>query len=205
MLATLLVFGIGISRSAGCTRSAQAQRIEEVLFGLKIKRAGKIMVSTVWIHPYEQINGWREIAGSRVAPRLGAMDSAYTACRKDSSRPSKRCVARDLVASAIRHSGVQGVRILCCSTSRNPEPRKRRKRPKSGPQYHEATSAVHPQETPGARLGSSPFRPSRFQGAKISSVHIPMREVPGVSRTRAHSIVEWIQGRQISEGRVAPD
>jgi hypothetical protein len=37
------------------------------------------MVSTVRIHPYEQINGWREIADSEVAPRLGAMDSAYIA------------------------------------------------------------------------------------------------------------------------------
>jgi hypothetical protein len=40
MLATFLVFGIGIHRSAGCSRRAQAQRIKEVLFGLKIKRAG---------------------------------------------------------------------------------------------------------------------------------------------------------------------
>ena len=40
MLATLLVFGIGIFGSAGCTRSAQVQHTEEVLFGLKIKRAG---------------------------------------------------------------------------------------------------------------------------------------------------------------------
>jgi hypothetical protein len=40
MLATFLVFGIGIHRSAGCPRSAQAQHIKEVLFGLKIKRAG---------------------------------------------------------------------------------------------------------------------------------------------------------------------
>ena len=40
MLATLLVFGIRIHRSAGCTRSDQAQRIKEVLFGLKIKRVG---------------------------------------------------------------------------------------------------------------------------------------------------------------------
>jgi hypothetical protein len=64
-------------RSAGCTRSAQAQRIEEVLFGLKIKRAGKIIVSTVWIHPYEQINGWWEITDSRVAPRIAQIDSAH--------------------------------------------------------------------------------------------------------------------------------
>jgi hypothetical protein len=42
---------------------------------------------------------------------------------KDSSRPSKGRVARDLVASAFRHSGVRRVRVLCCSTSRNPEPR----------------------------------------------------------------------------------
>jgi hypothetical protein len=70
MLATILVFGIGISRSAGCTRSAQAQRTEKVLFGLKIKRAGRIIVSTVRIHPYEQINGWREIANKEVAPKL---------------------------------------------------------------------------------------------------------------------------------------
>jgi hypothetical protein len=35
ILATLLVFGIGISRSAGCTRNAQAQHTEEVLFDLK--------------------------------------------------------------------------------------------------------------------------------------------------------------------------
>jgi hypothetical protein len=40
LLATLLVFGIRISRSAGCMRSAQAQRIKDVLLGLKIKRAG---------------------------------------------------------------------------------------------------------------------------------------------------------------------
>ena len=53
VLATLLVFDIERSRSAGCMRSAQAQRIEEVMFGLKIKRAGKIIVSTVLIHPHE--------------------------------------------------------------------------------------------------------------------------------------------------------
>jgi hypothetical protein len=70
MLATLLVFGIGISRSAGCTRSAQAQQTEEVLFGLKIKQAGKIIVSTLWIHPYEHINGWREIANRKVALKI---------------------------------------------------------------------------------------------------------------------------------------
>ena len=45
MLATFLVFGIGIHRSAGCPRSAQAQRIKEVLFGLEIKRAGSSFFS----------------------------------------------------------------------------------------------------------------------------------------------------------------
>jgi len=40
MLAALLVFGIGISGSAGCMRSTQTQPTEEVLFGLKIKQAG---------------------------------------------------------------------------------------------------------------------------------------------------------------------
>jgi hypothetical protein len=45
LLATFLVFGIGIHRSAGCPKSAQAQRIKEVLFGLKIKRAGSSFFS----------------------------------------------------------------------------------------------------------------------------------------------------------------
>jgi hypothetical protein len=45
VLATFLVFGIGIHRSAGCPKSAQAQRIKEVLFGLKIKRAGSSFFS----------------------------------------------------------------------------------------------------------------------------------------------------------------
>jgi hypothetical protein len=80
LFATLLVFGIGISRSAGCTRSAQAQRAEEVLFGLKIKRAGKIIVG-VWIHPYEHINGWREIA-NRKCTEDNAMDGAHIVCRE---------------------------------------------------------------------------------------------------------------------------
>jgi hypothetical protein len=123
MLATLLVFGIGISRSAGCTRSAQAQRIEEVLFGLKIKRAGKIIVSTVRIHPYEQINGWREIAVREVAPRLAQWIAPILCAGMDGSRPSKGRVARDLVTSAFRQSRVQRVKVLCRCTSRNPEPR----------------------------------------------------------------------------------
>jgi hypothetical protein len=45
MLATFLVFGTGIHRSAGCPKSAQAQRIKEVLFGLKIKQAGSSFFS----------------------------------------------------------------------------------------------------------------------------------------------------------------
>jgi hypothetical protein len=45
LLSTFLVFGIGIHRSAGCPRSAQAQRIKEVLFGLEIKRAGSSFFS----------------------------------------------------------------------------------------------------------------------------------------------------------------
>jgi hypothetical protein len=40
MLVTFLVLGLRAPRSASCTRSAQAQHTEEVLFGLKIKRAG---------------------------------------------------------------------------------------------------------------------------------------------------------------------
>jgi hypothetical protein len=125
MLATILVFGIGISRSAGCTRSAQAQCTEEVLFGPKIKRAGKIIVSTVRIHPKEQINGWREIAINEVAPRLAQWIVPILCAGKDSSRPSRGRVARDLVASAFRHSGVRRVKVPCCPISRNPEPRKR--------------------------------------------------------------------------------
>jgi hypothetical protein len=78
MLATILVFNIKISRSAGCTRSAQAQRTEEVLFGPKIKRAGKIIVSTVL----------------------------------DSSKGVDQRLARNLVASTFRHSGVQRVKVL---------------------------------------------------------------------------------------------
>jgi hypothetical protein len=42
------------------------QRTEEVLFGLKVKRVGKTIVSMVWIHPYEHINGWREIANRKI-------------------------------------------------------------------------------------------------------------------------------------------
>jgi hypothetical protein len=53
VLVTFFVRGTGVFRSASCTRSAQVQRIEEVLFRLKIKRAGKIIVSVVLIHPYE--------------------------------------------------------------------------------------------------------------------------------------------------------
>jgi hypothetical protein len=70
MLATILIFGIGISRSAGCMRSAQEQRTEKVIFGLKIKRVGRIIVSMVQIHPYEQINGWREITNKEFVPKL---------------------------------------------------------------------------------------------------------------------------------------
>jgi hypothetical protein len=70
MLVTFFVRGTGVFRSAGCTRSAQAQRIEEVMFGLKIKRAGKIIVSAVLIHPYEYINSWREVVDREDAPRI---------------------------------------------------------------------------------------------------------------------------------------
>jgi hypothetical protein len=45
MLATLLVFGIEIHRYVGCMRSTQAQCIKEVLFELKIKRAGISFIS----------------------------------------------------------------------------------------------------------------------------------------------------------------
>jgi hypothetical protein len=109
---------------------------------------------------------------------------ASTLCAgKDNSRPSRGCVARDLLASVFRQSGVQRVKVPCCPISRNPEPRKHRRRSKPGPQYHEAISTVCPRETPGARLGSPPFRPSRFRSARSSSLISPMREATRASRT----------------------
>jgi hypothetical protein len=150
LLATLLVFGIGISRSTGCTRSAQAQRIEEVLFGLKIKRAGKIIVSTVWIHPYEQINGWREIADIRVAPRIAQIDRAHIVCREEqqpSIQRTRGMRSSHVGFSAVASSKGEGFMSLYISKPRTP---KRRKRPKAGPQYRGAVSAVHLKGTPGA-------------------------------------------------------
>jgi hypothetical protein len=90
MLATLLVFGIRTPRSAGCTRSAQVRRTGKVLFGLKIKRAGRIIVSTVRIHPYNQINGRREITISKAAPRLAQWIVPIACSEMDDSRSSQR-------------------------------------------------------------------------------------------------------------------
>jgi hypothetical protein len=64
-----------------------------------------------------------------------------------------------------------------------PRTPKHRWRPKSGPQYQGAVSAVHLKRTPGARLGSPPFRPSRFRSASSSSLISPMHEVTRASRT----------------------
>jgi hypothetical protein len=129
--------------------------------------------------------------------RLAQWIAPILCAGKDSSRPSRGRMVRDLVASVFWHSGVRGVKVPCCPISRNPEPRKHRRHPKSGLQYYGAISAVYPQETPGTRLGSSSFRPSRFQGARCSIVIFPMCEVPGVSRIRAHSIVGRVQNHQI--------
>jgi hypothetical protein len=93
--------------------------------------------------------------------------------------------------SAFGSSKGEGSMSFYISKPRTP---KHRKRPESGPQYHGAVSAVHPKGTPGARLGSSPFRPSRLRSARSSSVIFPRREVPRASRT-------WgPQHRRVSSG-----
>jgi hypothetical protein len=102
---------------------------------------------------------------------------------KGNSRPSRGRVARDPLTSAFWQSGVRRVKVPCYPISRNPEPRKRQRRSKWGPQYHEAISTVHPQETPGARLGSSPIRSSRLRSARSSSLIPPMREVTRAVKT----------------------
>jgi hypothetical protein len=58
------------------------------------------------------------------------------------------------------------------------------------PQYHGAVSAVHPRGTRGARLGSSPFRPSRLRSTRSSSLPSTRREVPMASGTGDHSIAK---------------
>jgi hypothetical protein len=59
--------------------------------------------------------------------------------------------------------------VLYISKPRTP---KCRKRPKSGPQYRSSLSRPS-KGTPGARLGSPPFRPSRFRSAREQLPHIP--------------------------------
>jgi hypothetical protein len=149
MLVTFLVRGTRVCKSTSRRRSARAQhgRIPFPVTG-QIKRASNL-VSAVRIHPKEQINGWWEIVDSEAMPRLAQWIAPILCAGKDSSHPSIGRVARDLVASAFRHSGVRRVRVSCCSTSQNPEPRKRRK---SSPRYHGAFSAVCPKKTPGAQL-----------------------------------------------------
>jgi hypothetical protein len=91
--------------------------------------------------------------------------------RLNLGRPIQRHIVRDLVGiSAFGSSKGESPSSSHISKPRTPECRKC---PESGPQYYEAASAVHPQETPGARLGSSPFRPSRLRNARNNSCHIP--------------------------------
>jgi hypothetical protein len=108
--------------------------------------------------------------------------------RLNLGRPIQRHIVRDLVGiSAFGSSKGESPSSSHISKPRTPECRKC---PESGPQYREAASAVHPQETPGARLGSSPFRPSRLRNARNSPIIFPMREVrecPGPGPTTSPS------------------
>jgi hypothetical protein len=146
---------------------------------------GKIILLTVQIYPREQIHGWREIVASRGVPRLAHWIAPIGYAGEDGSRPSKGCVARDLVASVFRHSGVQRVRAPHHFTSQNPKPRSaestqsrahgfgtysQRNRPGEGAlmfiawqggfRSTESISAIHSAGARGTRLGSLPFRPS---------------------------------------------
>jgi hypothetical protein len=79
-----------------------------------------------------------------------------------------------------------------------PRTPKRRKRPKSGPQYHGAVSAVHPQETPGARLGSSPFAHRDFEGARAAPSYsrcARCRECPGPGPTASSGEFRTVRSR----------
>jgi hypothetical protein len=69
MLATFLVFGIGRHRSAGCPRSAKAQRIKEVLSDLKSsERAFHSSAERIQRQSRTTVDGKSQI--DRVAPSI---------------------------------------------------------------------------------------------------------------------------------------
>jgi hypothetical protein len=123
---------------------------------------------------------------------------------KDSNRPSRGRVARDLLPSAFRRLGVQRVKVPCCPISRNPEPWKHWRRSKSGPQYHEAILTVRPQETPGAvRLLA--FSLITTPTHKEQLLRIPdARSVESVQGPGPQHRRESSEPSDL-EGRVAPD
>jgi hypothetical protein len=108
--------------------------------------------------------------------------------RLNLGRPIPRHIVRDLVGiSAFGSSKGESPSSSHISKPRTPECRKC---PESGPQYREAASTVHPQETPGARLGSSPFRPSRLRNTRNSPSYsrcARCRECPGPGPTTSPS------------------
>jgi hypothetical protein len=99
-------------------------------------------------------------------------------------------VARDLVTSAFRQSRVQRVRVLCHSYISKPRTPKRRKRPKSGPQYQEQSQPSIQRDTWCAirLLAFSPIAISKAQGAAPSySRCARCRERPGPRPTASPS------------------
>jgi hypothetical protein len=48
-----------------------------------LNQASEQLILTIRIHPKGQINGWREIADSEVAPRLAQTDRAHIVCREE--------------------------------------------------------------------------------------------------------------------------
>ena len=169
MLVTFLVRSTRAIRSASGAMSAERSSQKKSISGLNqaseqfdFKRSGFIQRNKSTVGGKSRLLKLRRGLAQRIAPILCA--------GKDSSRPSKGRVARDLVASTFRHSEIRRVKVPCCPMSRNLEPRKRQRRPKSGPQHYGAISAVHPQETPGAQLGSFPFRPSQVHGSRYNIV-----------------------------------
>jgi hypothetical protein len=191
MLVTFLFLGTRVFKSASCRRSAQAQH-GKISFQASKRVSEQNYIVDSLDSSLRADRRMAEIAVRGVAPRLVQWIAPILCAGMDGSRPSQRtCGTRSshVGFSAVTSSKGEGFMSLYISKPRTP---KHRKCPNSGPQYQRAVSAIHLKGTPGAQLGSPPFRPSRFRSARSSSLVSPMREVTRVSKTRAHSVTEWV-------------
>jgi hypothetical protein len=121
MLTLIFILGTRVFMSTSYTRGAQAHH-GKISFQASKQVSRRNYVVNGPDSSIEADHGWRKLTVSGVAPGLARWIAPILHARQVIIRPSKGCVARDLVASAFQHSGVQRVMVSHHYTSQNPEP-----------------------------------------------------------------------------------